>query len=211
MRSLEKIGGKWRKFMSNLSDILKFVELTHKFQQVKREILIKDKDEKENDIEHSYQLAMLSWYLINLNNLDLDINKVIKYALVHDLVEVYAGDTPLWSTDQNLKNSKLQREKDAAERLEHEFSNFKDLHYFIDKYEKRDDIEAKFVYALDKILPIINIYLDNGRIWKQRGVTFEMLIQNKVDKVSVSPEVKKYFDDLLTVLQEKQQELFQNN
>ena len=90
----------------NLKNIIKFVNLLNKFRQVERVIHSNGKDRMENDVEHSYQLAMLSWYIISTNNLDLNLDLILKYSLVHDLVEVYAGDTYVYTEDAEHKNTK---------------------------------------------------------------------------------------------------------
>ena len=106
------------------------------------------------------------------------------------------------------KSSKEKREKEAAEKLQKDFSEFEDMHTLIEKYEKREDKESRFIYALDKIQPMINIYTDNGRSWKVNKVRLQMLIDHKKDKVIVSPEVKKYFEDLIELLKKEEKDLF---
>lgn len=133
---------------------------------------------------------------------------VIKYALVHDLVEIYAGDTFIYSTDEALLNSQTKREQAAAARLTEEFPEFADLHLLIARYERRADKESKFVYALDKVLPVLNIYLDNGRTWKKKGITLQMLVDAKQSKAAVSSAVAGYFRELVTLLKEHEKQLF---
>jgi putative hydrolase of HD superfamily len=79
-----------------IKNILNFVDFTIKFNQLKRTIFATGEDRLENDSEHSFQLAMVSWYIISTKRLKYNIDKVIQYALVHDLVEIYAGDTFLF-------------------------------------------------------------------------------------------------------------------
>jgi putative hydrolase of HD superfamily len=132
----------------------------------------------------------------------------LKYALVHDLVEVYAGDTYVFSNDQEHLDGKIGREYEALVRLKKEFPLCDNILSLVDRYEKRDDRESRFVYALDKIQPVIQIYLDQGRIWKEKNVTFQMFLEYKKDKVALSPEIKPYFDELVVLLKEKEKELF---
>lgn len=183
--------------MLTIKHIIKFVKLTNKFQQVKRAILVKDEDRHENDLEHSYQLAMLAWYMADANNLKLNRKKLFMYSLAHDLVEVYAGDTNFYK--QN-KSQKAKLEHKAIKRLQREFPEFSDLHKTIAGYELKKDKESKFVYALDKVVPILNIYLDKGRTWKVDNVTLEMLIKFKTEPVAKSPEIQKYFNQLTKLL-----------
>lgn len=191
--------------MYNFDDMMKFIELTHRLQQVRRTIFVTHEDRNENDVEHMYQLAMLSWYIIEREKLPLDLHRVLRYALVHDVVEAYAGDTYFYNED---KNDKMVREHAAAERLKKEFPEFPDLHECIESFEKREDAESKFVYALDKVIPVANIYADGGRSWKRDGVTFVDVLKYKTDKVAVSPEIKRYFDELVDRLCAEESSLF---
>lgn len=186
--------------MSNINKILEFVSLTHRFQQVIRVLYVTNQDRDENDAEHSYQLAIMAWFIIESEGLDLDITKAIKYALVHDLVEVYAGDTNLYTKDQSLKDSKADREKTAAKRIKLEFPEVPEINSLIEMYETKEEPEAKFIYSLDKILPPMNIFLDKGRSWQREKVTYEMMISSKQGKVSVSPEIGKIWEEFLPIL-----------
>ena len=194
--------------MADLEKILIFTRLLNEFRNIERMILIKGSDRKENDSEHSYSLAMLAWYITTTYNLPFDKEKILKYALVHDLVEVYAGDTYAYTEDKALLDSKEQREKEAAERLKKEFPEFEELHKLIHEYEQKSDEESKFIYALDKIEPMLYIYLDNGRLWKEYNISLKMSIEHKIEKVSVSPTIKKIFDELLTLLEKDKNTLF---
>jgi len=191
-----------------LNKIINFTKLLNKFRSVERAVLVNEKERNENDVEHSYYMAMLAWYIINVNKLDLDINLVIKYALIHDFVEVYAGDTYIYSSDRAHMESKEKREKEAAEKLQKDFSEFEDMHTLIEKYEKREDKESRFIYALDKIQPMVNIYTDNGRSWKVNKIRLQTIIDHKKDKVSVSGEVEEYFKELIDLLKKEEKDLF---
>jgi putative hydrolase of HD superfamily len=152
----------------------------------------------ENDTEHSYNLAMTGWYLAQ-HFPELDKNLVIQYALVHDLVEIHAGDTYIYGTKDEL-DSKAQREDDALKKLDAEWADFSDMSKSIHAYEHRLDAESKFVYALDKIMPIMLIYIHDGYTWKKEGVTVDMLYKAKIEKVTKSPEILPYFNELHELL-----------
>lgn len=191
----------------NLKNILNFTAFTHKFQQVVRTIYVTGIDRDENDLEHVGQLALLAWYIAESEKLDLDQEKLIKYALAHDLVETYAGDTYFHTTDQALKDSKAEREANAAKRIRTEFSEFDDLHELIEAYEEKKDKEARFIYALDKMIPVLNIYLDHGRSWKRDKVTLEM-IRKKDEKIAESPELINAWMEFTKLLEEGKKDLF---
>ena len=151
---------------------------------------------------------MLADYIISLENLSLDRDKVLYYCLIHDLVEVYAGDTYKYSTDKELINSKIQREIEAFEKIKSEFPEHKNLLKMIEAYETRLDEESRFVYALDKLQPVLNIYSDNGRSWKKGMVKLDQIISSKKDKFKFSPIVEKYWNELRELLEKNQHKLF---
>ncbi|OGE86204.1 MAG: hypothetical protein A3J48_01375 [Candidatus Doudnabacteria bacterium RIFCSPHIGHO2_02_FULL_46_11] len=197
--------------MLNVNDLLKLTDLINRFQLVRRQVLVRGEERPENSVEHSYQLALTAWYLITTEKLDLDLPKCLKYALAHDLVEVYAGDTWTHHNDPAFVASKPQREQAAARRLRQEFPEFLELHEVIEGYEARADKESLFIYALDKLLPPLNVYLDGGRSWHVHNITLEMVKESKVAKVSVWPEVKRLYDELMILFTDKQGELFPKN
>ncbi len=185
----------------NIRSILDFTKLLNKFRSVKRIVFTVGKGEPENDAEHSYQLTMLAWYVISVENLKLNKDLVIKYALIHDLVEVYAGDTFAYRTDKEEKDKK-SREAKSLRRIQDEFPRVDDMYELIKIYEKRADPESRFVYALDKLLPTMNIYLDGGRDWKKHKITFDAMLKNKADKIVLSPEIEMYYKEFLVILEE---------
>ncbi len=187
--------------------LLNFISFTNKFQHIKRILFVTDEDRDENDAEHSFQLAFVAWYLIAAQKLKkYDINKVIKYAIVHDLVETYAGDT-YFEADQKSKDTKHLRESKALQKITQDFAEFPEMIELINKYEERKDNESKFVYTLDKMLPVLNIYLDKGRSWKRDKVSFEM-IRNKDKKIKENKDVMKTWMKFMELVEKDRKQLF---
>ncbi|CAN5147370.1 HD domain-containing protein [soil metagenome] len=192
----------------DLEKSLSFIELLNTFRRVERALRVPGADRHENDAEHSYNLCMLAWYIVESGKLDLNKELVIKYALVHDLIEAYAGDTDIFSQDESLHISKHYRESKAALRLQNLFPEFSELHTLIHEYEAKENKESRFVYALDKIEPMLHIFEDKGRTWKENKITIQMLIDNKKDKVAHSPELVAFFDSLIEKLKQQEKDLF---
>lgn len=190
----------------SIQNILNFVEFTHKFNQLKRQLYATGEDRLENDSEHSFELAMVSWYIISTKKLKYNIDKVIRYALVHDLVEIYAGDTFFYS-DNATKDKKKENEKNALKRIEKEFKEFPEMIKTIQNYENRIDPESEFIYTLDKILPVMNIYLDKGRSWREHKIRFDMLIENK-KKVVINQDVNDIWEELVKVVEKDKGVMF---
>jgi len=194
-----------------LSDILQFTKLLNQFQGVDRVIYIPGTNKLENDVEHSYQLAMIAWYLSSNNFPNFDRDLVLKYALIHDLVEAYAGDTFIYSENQAEHDSKHKREEDARLRILEEFPLFEDLNKTIKDYENKIDKESNFIYVLDKIQPVIQLYLDGGKMWKEKEVTLTMLLDSKRSKINLLPELLPLWNELENILIENEDKLFNKN
>jgi len=191
-----------------IDKILQFSAFLDKFRKIERTVRVNGSDRNENDMEHSYMLALLAWYICSSAKLDLDLEKIIRYALVHDLVEIYSGDTDFYHATKEQKESKHAREQAAMERITKEFPEFTEFHELYSAYENRADKEAKFVYALDKVQPVLMIYLDGGRTWNERNITLDMIKEKKDDKVGISPEVAKYWKEFIALLEENKETLF---
>lgn len=191
-----------------IQDFLASLRLLHDFQKVERVIFVPGSERNENDVEHSYLLAMIAWHVTEMVAPHLSREKVLKYALVHDLVEVYAGDTYFYDTQSDVFRDKTAREHAAMERILEEKMLSEDMCASLAAYEARTDSEAQFVYALDKLIPMMTIYLDGGRTWKVHGVTFENLHRLKRERIVGSPEILKLFDELIVLLEKDKQVLF---
>jgi putative hydrolase of HD superfamily len=194
-----------------INEIVRFADFLSAFPNIKRANRIKGKNDFENDSEHSYQLALITWYVTDLLKLNLNRQLILEYALAHDLVEIYAGDTYTFlNNSENHKSTKQQRESDAFERIKKEFPNFLSLHSSIERYENLVDPESKFVYILDKILPDINIYLSNDTYYKEAKVTLESWkewFRLKIEKLEIKDEkILNLIDQLIEF--QKTQEVF---
>lgn len=193
---------------SNLDGLLSITALTHSFQQVRRLCYATGEDRFENDAEHSFQLAFIAWYIIEKEGLSLNKEKIFSYAICHDIAEVYAGDTSFYRTTKE-DQQKTELEKEAVKKLEETFPDFPALTSTLRAYEEKRDPESKFIYALDKILPILNILLDEGRSWHFNNIDFEKLYEGKQGKVSHDPVVQEYFILIVSILK-KNPGLFPN-
>ena len=188
--------------MDKIYKLVEFVKFTHEIRNIKRAILLESNENYENDSEHMYQLALVAWYLIENDDLKLDKYRCVGMAMVHDIVEVHAGDIPAYAPEYNHP-SKAENEKKAAIKLSQQWPNFTSLHELINEYEVNKTPESHFVYALDKLIPIINNYVYDGRTWKEVGLDLEWVKKSKVGKIDMSPEINRYYHQLLKVLEQK--------
>lgn len=176
-------------------------QLIADFAKVKRVVPLADANEAENDVEHSYGLAMTCWYLHDKIAPELDLGKILRYALAHDLVEIHAGDT--YAFDNEAVATKYDREKSAMRQLEKDWHDFPMIVEFAEGYADKIDEEAKFAYAVDKLLPVIMIELAEAKaIWNDKRLTLAMERENKVT-ILRSTIVAPYYEKLLTWLDER--------
>lgn len=182
-----------------LNRLLELQSFLLHFHKIERVVYFPDSTKRrETDTEHAYSLAMAAWFLAQYFK-ELDRDLIIKLALVHDLVEIYAGDTYIYA-DQAELDTKAQREAEAMKQIKHEWPDFGDMTQLIEAYEKRQTPESCFVYALDKLMPIFMIFLGHGYTWKEEKITLEQLQANKEPKVSSSPEIHHYYGELVELL-----------
>lgn len=190
---------------ADLNKLLDFLKFSHEIRHIERTIHFED-DRQENDMEHSYQLALTTWFLIENDKLPLDKFRCVGMALLHDIVEVYAGDVsahlPEYQDPKRAKDEKL-----AALKLQKRWPTFTSLKDMIKEYEDHKTPEAKFVYALDKLIPILNIYVYEGRSWHLMDISFQQMKDIKVGKVDVDKVINDYYKQMVAVL-EKQPQLF---
>lgn len=126
--------------------------------------------------------------------------------MMHDVIEVHAGDISA-HLPENQHPDRRKAEKLAAQKLKKQWPGFKSMHELIDEYEAGRSPEAKFVYALDKLIPILNIYVYEGRSWQLMNIGLDDVKRIKAGKFDGSPEVEAYYEELLATL-EKNPKLF---
>lgn len=182
----------------SLKDMIGFARLMLQFQDVERAFRPPFRKTKENDVEHSYQLAMMSWYLNSVGKLGYDTDRLIRYALTHDLAEALVGDVHAF--DEAARQGKAERESEALDRIEAAHPAAREMVECAREYERQSNPEAKFIYALDKLMPMLWNYLDGGSNWLEDGFTFEALHANKLEKTAGSPPVKELYDQLADLL-----------
>lgn len=191
MEATDKLGG-----------LLDFVTFTHEIRKIKRAMWVKGEEQFENDSEHGYQLALVALYIIEENHLELDAYRSMGIALVHDILEVYSGDTPAFA-GEDIQSTKANREHKAILRLQEQWPQMGLMLSLIDEYEARASKESKFIYALDKLVPMLNNYLDNGRNWHREGIGLRQVMAVKQGKVDIDPDVASYYADIIELLKNR--------
>jgi putative hydrolase of HD superfamily len=192
----------------DLENLLDFINFTHEIRKIQREIVLEE-DKQENDAEHQFQMALVALFIVDAKKLKLDKFKCIALALVHDIIEVYAGDLIVFAPQKDI-DAKLLREAAAVKELQMKWPSIPTLHELVAEYEGRQTPEAKFVFALDKLMPEINNYLFGGKAWHKHGITFERVKKIKEGKVDIDPVINEYHREVLKLIEAKP-ELFGAN
>lgn len=174
------------------------------FYGIERDMHIPDSTRRhESDAEHSWSLAFMACSLAPQIDPKLNIGLVAQFAIVHDLPEIYATDVSVWDAPDKIKN-KDKKEQAACKRLAQEYSYLPWIEETIESYEQRDTREAQFVYALDKLLPLLIRKIDNGRAYVEMKVTKEKFLRKLApsrQKAQSHPQVGQYFDELWAIFE----------
>lgn len=180
-----------------ISRLLELQQLIADFSKIQRVPLLADTMRPENDIEHSFGLALTCWYLAPKIAPELDMSKIFGYALSHDIVEIHAGDTFLYG-DESLLATKSDREQAAIEQIKKDWPDFPELTDFTQGYKDKRDEEAKFVYAVDKLLPVFMVGLSERKIFYNRHKLTETKVRSKKEaSIKTSKSVAPYHDLLM--------------
>lgn len=155
-------------------------DLVSQLALIDRNHYISRDERRENDIEHSFSVALLCWYVFTQCKPGLDLLKVLQYAMVHDFVERYAGDTNTFA-DKAARQKKVEDEAKSLERLAEEFALFPDMITMMRQYEERKDEESLFVWTVDKMQALILGDQDNWRPFAEINVSFESFMKKHIE------------------------------
>lgn len=156
-----------------------------------------DGSKHENDAEHSWHIAVMAMVLQEYSNAPIDVCKVIKMLLVHDLVEIYAGDTFCYDLEGN--KSKKDRELEAADKLYSilDEDKGKELRSLWDEFEEMETNEAIFAAAMDRMQPLFSNYYSGGGTWKKFNVKKEDVYKRIAPIEKASDELWKYVTNMI--------------
>ena len=143
---------------------------------------------KENDAEHAWHMAVMAYLLKEYANAEINIGKVMIMCLIHDIVEIDAGDTYAYD-EENLKTQKA-REDAAKERI---FSLLpddqkKEMTALFDEFEAYETMESRFAHAMDNIQPLLLNHSNEGGDWKEHDVHSDQ-VYGRQNKTRLGSEV----------------------
>ena len=190
-RSLTEMAGE------RLARQIEFLVEIDKVKSVFRQTFLTDGSRKENDAEHSWHLAVMAVLLHEYAASDVDLSRVVKMVLVHDLVEIDAGDTFVY--DVEGRREQAHREQEAAERI---FAILPadqagEIHGLWEEFEARQTPEAQFAASLDRVQPLLHNYFTQGATWRAHGVTVEMVRKRNRHVADGSPELWRFAEAMI--------------
>lgn len=144
---------------------------------IKRQTYLSDGIHKENDAEHAWHMALMTLVLSEYANEEIDVLKTISMILIHDIVEIDAGDT--YAYDEKGKESQREREEKAAERLFHILPEDQQIKFraLWEEFEAAETKEAKFARAMDNVQPLMLNNATDGKSWEEREVRISQILK----------------------------------
>lgn len=180
----------------NLQKILSFIVEVDKIKNIMRRTLLIDGSRRENDAEHSWHLAIMAMLLTEYaDDKNFTLDKVLKMVIVHDLVEIYAGDTFAFDVKGNLE--KEDKEKQSADKLFGQLpsNQGKQLRKLWEEFDEAKTPEARYAAALDRLQPFIHNLCTEGHTWVLGKVTREQVYKRSGLAMEVLPALKPWMEE----------------
>ena len=178
--------------MERLEKQFAFIKEIDKEKFIGRQTYVTGAGRKENDAEHAWHMAVMTVLLSEYANEEIDVLKTITMLLIHDIVEIDAGDT--YAYDEVGKKTQREREEKAAERIfgmlpEDQAKKFRDLW---EEFEARETKEAKFARTMDNIQPMMLNAATDGKAWVEHGVHVNQILKRNEHTAEGSQILWKY-------------------
>lgn len=189
--------------MNNLLKQIEFIKEIDKLKYIFRKTKLINSDRLENDAEHSWHLAMMAIILAEHSNEPIDVAKVMKMVLIHDIVEIDSGDVFAYDTVKSHNN--FDEELKAARRI-FGILPAEQTEEFINiwrEFEEMKTPESKFARALDRLEPLLQNASNNGGTWREFDVKFDKVIEKKKAIKDGSEELWKFAKQLIDESVEK--------
>ena len=184
----------------NISKDIEFVILLEEMKKINRQTKIIGLNRRENDAEHSWHVATMSMFLQHYSKSKVDVNKVIQMLLIHDLVEIFAGDT--FAYDSSGYEDKFKSESDAMEKLKTYLN--KEMGEMLEslwmEFENMESNESKFANAMDRLQPMLsNICCGEHSTWVEKKIKLSQVLK----RMEI---IKEFSQDIYDFLYEKLKE-----
>ncbi len=175
----------------SVTHISDFILQLDGLKSVNRRTYINGGERVENSAEHSWHLAMACWAFSELLQDDFDVLKLIKLALVHDLGEIDAGDTFLYSANRSSAHAEERR---CVERIaSHPGNSISNLVILWDEQELGESKEARLLKVIDRLLPFLHNITSDGRAWQDNGIQKSQVLKMHQFIEREQPDIHKWF------------------
>ena len=179
-------------FPERIEKQFEFLKEIDKEKNIFRQTYLADGMRKENDAEHAWHMALFVMVLSEYANEDIDVLKTMKIVLIHDLIEIYAGDT--YAYDEDAKKTQREREVKAADRIfgllpEKQGKEFRALW---EEFEAQETAESKFARTMDNIQPIMLNAATDGKAWEEHDVHIEQILNRNRNTSKGSEAIWEY-------------------
>ena len=183
--------------MERIEKQMEFILEIDKEKQIKRKTLQSNGKDFEDDAQHAWHMAIMTLLLSEYANDEIDVLKTISMLLIHDLVEIDAGDT--YAYDEAGAETKRERETKAADRIfgllpGDQGTWFRELW---EEFEAYETAEAKFAHVLDNAQPLLLNDPSNGRSWAEHGVHKSQIYKRNEHTSEGSREIWEYMKKLV--------------
>lgn len=151
---------------------IEFIREIDKLKTIYRQSYLMDQSRHENDAEHTWHITLMAWLLEeHLDQRKVNLLRVMKMLLVHDLVEIDAGDT--FAYDERGQEGKFEREMVAAKRIFGllPVDQRDEMLALWLEFEQQETLESRYAAAMDRIQPLLHNYFTGGKAWQEHGVT----------------------------------------
>ena len=174
-----------------------FILEIDKLKNVFRQTHLPGNLRRENDAEHSWHFAMMAVLLAEHAEKGVDPSRVVRIALIHDLVEIDAGDT--FAYDMKGNEDKAERERVAADRIFNLLlaDQASELRALWDEFEAKETPDAKYAAALDRLQPILLNYHTAGAAWQKHGITADQVVARNQHMADGAPALWAYAERLI--------------
>lgn len=187
----------------DLLDQIAFIKEIDKVKYIQRKTKLFNSDRCENDAEHSWHLALMAIVLAEHSDEPIDIMKVVKMVLIHDIVEIDAGDVFMYDTLKNHLNS--DEERLAANRIFGLLpkSQAEEFISIWEEFEAGETNEAKFAKSMDRLEPLLQNTSNKGGTWREFGVKYDKVYEKKSVIKNGSKSLWTYAEGLINESVEK--------
>lgn len=180
-----------------------FIKEIDKIKYIQRKTKLFNSDRNENDAEHSWHLAMMTLVLVQHSEVPVDVLKVLKMVLIHDIVEIDASDTFIYNAAKNHSNT--EEERKAAQRIFGILPKKQadEMLSIWEEFESGQTPEAKFARTMDRLEPLLQNISNKGGTWKEFGVDYSKVYEKKKVMKEGSAAIWNYAENLINESVEK--------